>query len=71
MKKYVLLIACKDCGYMQSFAQTNRGDSSLGFNLGYGFESENATLGIDYRYIDNISRVRFSCHIQMVVRYRF
>ena len=50
MKKFVLLLACMVCGYMQSFAQTNRGDSSLGFNLGYGFESENATLGIDYRY---------------------
>lgn len=50
MKKLVLLLACMVCTYMQSFAQTSRGDSSLGFNLGYGFESENATLGIDYRY---------------------
>ena len=32
------------------FAQTNRGDQSVGFNVGYGFDSENATLGIDYRY---------------------
>jgi len=32
------------------FAQTEKGSSSFGLNIGYGFDSENATLGIDYRY---------------------
>lgn len=41
---------CMLCASAQLFAQTKRGDSSLGFNLGYGFDSQNATLGIDYRY---------------------
>lgn len=27
-----------------------KGAQSVGFNLGYGFDSENATLGLDYRY---------------------
>ena len=50
MKRLVFLLFSMALMCMQLFAQTRRGDSSLGFNLGYGFESENATLGIDYRY---------------------
>lgn len=36
---------------MSAFAQTQQGQSSFGFNLGYGFnEGGNALLGLDYRY---------------------
>lgn len=33
-----------------AYAQTQQGQSSVGLNIGYGFDSENATLGVDYRY---------------------
>lgn len=33
-----------------TFAQTRQGGQQIGFNIGYGFDSENATLGVDYRY---------------------
>ena len=34
-----------------AYAQTQQGQSSLGFNLGYNFNDiGNATIGIDYRY---------------------
>lgn len=49
MKK-ILVTLCMLCLSVGLFAQTNRGDQSLGFTVGYGFDSENATLGIDYRY---------------------
>lgn len=35
---------------MTAFAQNRQGQSSLGFNVGYGFDTENASLGVDYRY---------------------
>lgn len=41
-----LLAAVNLAGY----AQTKEGDSSFGLNVGYGFDSENVTLGVDYRY---------------------
>lgn len=31
-------------------AQTQQGESSFGLNVGYGFDSKNAVLGLDYRY---------------------
>lgn len=31
-------------------AQNTAGSSSIGFNVGYGFDSKNASLGLDYRY---------------------
>lgn len=34
-----------------AYAQTQQGQSSFGFNLGYNFNDVgNATIGIDYRY---------------------
>lgn len=33
-----------------AYAQTQLGQSSFGLNIGYGFDTKNATLGIDYRY---------------------
>ena len=33
-----------------AFAQTRQGGQQVGFNIGYAFDSENATLGVDYRY---------------------
>lgn len=33
-----------------AYAQTQQGQSSVGLNIGYGFDSKNATLGVDYRY---------------------
>ena len=33
-----------------AYAQTQQGQSAVGFNIGYGFDSKNATLGVDYRY---------------------
>lgn len=49
MKKLVilLLLAVVSLG---AYAQTEQGRSSVGFNIGYGFDSKNATLGVDYRY---------------------
>lgn len=36
---------------MSAFAQTQQGQSSFGFNLGYGFnDNGNALVGLDYRY---------------------
>ena len=33
-----------------AYAQTQQGQSAVGFNIGYGFDSKNASLGVDYRY---------------------
>lgn len=33
-----------------AFGQKQQGQSSIGFNLGYAFDSENVLLGLDYRY---------------------
>ena len=48
--KRITILFCLLCLGLSAFAQTQRGSSSVGLNIGYGFESENATLGIDYRY---------------------
>lgn len=47
MKRLVvmLMLAVTSMGV---YAQ--QGQSSVGFTIGYGFDSENATLGLDYRY---------------------
>lgn len=47
MKRFalVVLLAVMSLGM---YAQ--KGSQSVGFNLGYGFDSENATIGLDYRY---------------------
>ena len=50
MKKLVMILLLLVGSLSVSFAQTGSGSSSVGFNLGYGFDSENVTLGIDYRY---------------------
>lgn len=49
MKKFVmmLMLAVFSLG---AYAQTQQGQSAVGFNIGYGFDSKNATLGVDYRY---------------------
>jgi len=49
MKKVILLVLLAAVS-LGSYAQTQQGQSALGFNIGYGFDSENATLGVDYRY---------------------
>lgn len=49
MKKLFLLLTMI-CLSLSVDAQTRRGGSSFGFNLGYAFDSEQATLGLDYRY---------------------
>lgn len=49
MKKLIVLLLLVVCG-MGAYAQTEAGRSSVGFNIGYGFDSKNATLGVDYRY---------------------
>lgn len=43
----MLMLAVLSLG---AYAQTQQGQSAVGFNLGYGFDSKNATLGVDYRY---------------------
>lgn len=50
MKKLVMILLLLVSGWGITSAQTGQGVSSLGFNIGYGFDSENATLGVDYRY---------------------
>jgi len=49
MKKFVLLIMMSVV-VLGISAQNERGRSSVGFNLGYGFDTENAIIGLDYRY---------------------
>lgn len=49
MKKFVLMLMLTIFS-LGAYAQTGRGQQSVGFNIGYGFDSENASLGIDYRY---------------------
>ena len=43
MKKFVmmLMLAVFSLG---AYAQTQQGQSAVGFNIGYGFDSKNATL---------------------------
>ncbi|NDV55082.1 porin family protein [Parabacteroides sp. 52] len=47
MKRFVILVMMSVFS-LGVFAQ--KGQSSFGFNVGYGFEWKNATLGVDYRY---------------------
>ena len=49
MKKLVVMLMWMICGLTAS-AQVQKGLSSAGFNLGYGFSSKNAIIGVDYRY---------------------
>ncbi|RHJ91781.1 porin family protein [Parabacteroides bouchesdurhonensis] len=50
MKKFVIMIMLAVIS-LGAYAQTEQGKSSIGFNLGYGFDDiDNATVGIDYRY---------------------
>ena len=49
MKKILLMLMLAIFS-LGAYAQTEQGESALGFNIGYGFDSKNATLGIDYRY---------------------
>lgn len=48
--KRVLLTLMLGAFCLSGFAQAQQGVSSLGVNIGYGFDGENATLGLDYRY---------------------
>ncbi len=48
--KRLLVICLLSVLCVGAYAQNKQGDSSVGFNVGYGFEWENATLGLDYRY---------------------
>lgn len=49
MKRLIVLVVLAVIS-LSAFAQTRQGDSSIGANVGYSFDSENVTLGIDYRY---------------------
>lgn len=49
MKKLIVLLMLT-VFTLGAYAQTQQGQSSIGLNIGYGFDSENATLGVDYRY---------------------
>ena len=56
MKKLVVMLMLTLFS-VGAFAQTEQGQSSFGFNLGYNFNDVgNTTLGIDYRYciVDNV-----------------
>ena len=50
MKKLFLLLTMVCLSIAGMHAQTQRGSSSVGFNLGYAFDSEQVGLGLDYRY---------------------
>lgn len=50
MKRLILALLLAVCGLGVAHAQSDRGMSALGFNIGYGFDTNNATLGVDYRY---------------------
>lgn len=49
MKKWIFILALAIVS-LSTFSQTRRGDSSFGLNVGYGFDTDNATFGVDYRY---------------------
>ena len=49
MKKLFLMLMLAAIS-LGAFAQTRQGGQQVGFNIGYAFDSENATLGVDYRY---------------------
>jgi len=49
MKKLVILCMLTVFSF-GVYAQTERGQSSVGLTLGYGFDTENPTIGLDYRY---------------------
>lgn len=49
MKKLVFLVLMAVIS-LGTYAQTQKGDQSAGFNLGYGFDKKNMTIGVDYRY---------------------
>ncbi|MDH6343946.1 opacity protein-like surface antigen [Parabacteroides sp. PFB2-12] len=48
MKKWMVLVLMLVSASV--FAQTEKGQSSVGANVGYTFDSEQVSLGIDYRY---------------------
>jgi opacity protein-like surface antigen len=49
MKRFFLvLVMAALC--LSGYAQVRQGQSSFGARIGYGFDRENATLGVDYRY---------------------
>lgn len=53
---------------MSAFAQTQQGQSSFGFNLGYGFnDNGNTLLGVDYRY-NFTDEVRFAPSLTYFVK---
>ena len=53
---------------MSAFAQTLQGQSSFGFNIGYGFnDNGNALLGVDYRY-NFTDEVRFAPSLTYFVK---
>ena len=53
---------------MSAFAQTPQGQSSFGFNIGYGFnDNGNALLGVDYRY-NFTDEVRFAPSLTYFVK---
>ena len=53
---------------MSAFAQTQQGQSSFGFNIGYGFNDfGNALLGVDYRY-NFTDEVRFAPSLTYFVK---
>lgn len=49
MKKIIMLFMLAIFSLGAS-AQIEQGRSSIGLNLGYGFDTENPIIGIDYRY---------------------
>lgn len=49
MKKIVMLFIMAFVAISIS-AQNEQGRSSVGLNLGYGFDTENPIIGLDYRY---------------------
>lgn len=53
---------------MSAFAQTQQGQSSFGFNIGYGFNNNgNALLGVDYRY-NFTDEIRFAPSLTYFVK---
>ncbi len=47
---WMVLLLVIASGLGVASAQTGQGSQAVGFKLGYGFDSKNTTLGIDYRY---------------------
>jgi len=67
MKRLIVILAMVLVAAGAS-AQTKEGDSSFGASLGYAFDTNNVTLGVDYRY-NFTDEIRFAPSFTFFTKY--